>query len=379
MHIRGEVSAAEWAEALRFLPEASRDIYFTPEYHGLHVANKDGEAWCTAVSDGAQTLLVPGLRVPIPSGFACGPVANHFDLQSCNGYGGPIASPGASREFLEDAWNQWRACSAAAGMIAAFFRLHPLVDNARWLPADATVLFDRKTAFVDLTDGLEAAWHRADSKHRNMVSKGRREGVEVCWGGADCWMEFEKLYCAAMERLNAPAALRFSPAYFAHLQRLPGVDLAYVTMNGTLSAAAVFLNGPVWCHYHLSARRDGTPNHLMNCILQAAFERAAQRGLKGMHLGGGRSSLPSDSLLRFKCGLGCALVDFKVALVIVDTEQFLRLTAQWAREVGRPPQWLLGYRQPKPPTAPAPSAGADKCASSSAKANGSRPNLVDRQ
>lgn len=376
MQIRSELTTVEWTEVLRLFPEASRDIYFTPEYHGLHEANKDGEALCTAVSDGGHTLLMPGLRVPIPSGFARGPVGNHFDLQSCNGYGGPIASPGASREFLEDAWNQWRACSAASGIIAAFFRLHPLVDNARCLPADATVLFDRKTAFVDLTNGLEVVWHRAYSKHRNMVSKGRREGIEVSWDGAAAWTEFEKLYAAAMDRLNAPAALRFSPAYFAHLRRLPGVELASVSTNGTLAAAAVFLNGELWCHYHLSARSEGASNHLTNCILQAAIERAAQCGLRGLHLGGGRSPSPTDSLLRFKLALGGSLLDFKVALVVADPERYKWLCRQWACEAGQLPQWLLGYRQPKPSTEPRLSESATGSATSPAQKKESDTNLT---
>jgi hypothetical protein len=342
---------AAWQEALAQLPPEARDIYFTPEYHELHAANGDGTASCALVRDHEQMLLVPGLCVPIPPGLAGEADLNCFDLQTCNGYGGPLASPNASRDFLERAWPDWRQASRAQGMVAAFFRLHPLLDNARWLPEDAQTIAERSTVYVDLAEGAEASLRKAASKHRNMVNKGRREGVLVEWNDANGWDEFEELYAAAMERLDAPATLRFSSAYFARLRRLPGAELAFVRADGAIQAAAVFLSGPMWCHYHLSARREGTANHLMNCILHAVVERAAGRGLKGLHLGGGRSSAADDSLLRFKLATGGQLLAFKVALVIVNQERYRRLCAQWAEEAGAPPKWLLGYRQPKPSTA----------------------------
>jgi hypothetical protein len=335
-----ELRSEEWQKQLSQLPAASRDIYFTPEYHALHVANGDGEASCATVSNGSQTLIVPGLRTPIPP-------TNAFDLQTCNGYGGPLASPGVSRDFLEHAWTHWRKRSADRGLVAAFFRLHPLVNNDRWLPSDAQVIHDRHTVFIDLADGPDAVWPKANSKHRNMVSKGRRDGCEVRWDEEKGWEQFEDLYAAAMTRMDAPNSLHFSRAYFRQLRSLSGVELAWIGTSEILKAAAVFLNGPMWCHYHLAVRLQGTENHLMNCILQSALERAARRGLKGMHLGGGRTTSHDDSLLRFKRALGGRILDFKVALVVADRELYRCYCDQWVRKVGSKPNWLLGYRQPQ--------------------------------
>ena len=185
----------------------------------------------------------------------------------------------------------------------------------------------------------------SDSRHRNMVSKGTREGLRVEWDEVAAWDEFAQLYCESMRRLNAPAALRFEPRYFAQLQRLPFARVAAVHSRGVLQAAACFFFGPYWAHYHLAARRPDSGNHVSSCILQAAFEQAAGAGLRGMHLGGGRTRAVDDDLLRFKLRTGGELRTFKVALVRADAAAYSRLCGRWAERNGRKPDWLLGYRQ----------------------------------
>ena len=143
-------ASPDWWTALRRLPANFSDMYFTPEYHHLHAANGDGTAECTAIIDGEQTLIVPGLRVPIPAADA----SVCSDLQTCNGYGGPLASPNASREFIEQAWAEWQRQRAAAGVVAGFFRLHPLLANERCLPAAARVIWQVLNQWVD-TDGTK--------------------------------------------------------------------------------------------------------------------------------------------------------------------------------------------------------------------------------
>ena len=340
------LDAEEWQRALAALPIASRDVYFTPEYHNLHVANGDGDAVCVAVRDADAVLLVPGLRRPVP--VTAGPprAPACWDLESCNGYGGPLVTPGVRAAFLQDAWVETRRALGESGGVAAFFRLHPLVGNELLLPSDAIVQNDRPTVYVDLTHGLEQAWDRAESRHRNMVRKGRREGIAVCWNDPGDWSHFEALYGDAMTRLSAPERLRFTGAYFASLRRLGGSQLATVRDGRGLVAGAVFLFGPAWAHYHLAARRSDAENHVTSCLIQAGLERAAERELMGVFLGGGATRDPEDAVLKFKRSVGGELKTFRVALVVVDKRGYDQLVQEWTRKAGRPPTWLLGYRQP---------------------------------
>lgn len=340
MRVDLDVSPSRWSEALDALGPASRDVYFTPAYHALHAGVAGARPSCSIVEEGPRRLIVPGLRVPIGHD-------GRTDLQSCNGYGGPLGTEDAEAGFLESAWGRWREAAAGEGLIAAFFRLHPLARSERWLPADADVVSDRATVQLDLTAGVEALWKDAAPRHRNVIGKARREGRTVSWDAEEDWRAFDGFYAAALERLQAPERLRFSPSYFEGLRLLPGSHLGAVRDEGGLAAAAVFLAGPLWYHYHLSARRPDAGNHLASLLLQEGLEKAAGLGLQAMHLGGGRTASADDTLLAFKKALGGRLLDFKVALVVVDAEAYRGLLDAWRTDTGRAPDWLLGYRQPK--------------------------------
>ena len=344
-------SMVGWGDVFPRGPATFRDVYFTAGYHQAQVLSSDSsEGICFIVGEQEDArLLVPGLKTPVTvPGESCW-CPGIFDMQTCNGYGGPLATPDADSLFLERAWAEWRGEAARRGIVAAFFRLHPLIDNARWLPRSAKVVADRQTVFVDLSRGAEAAFRAADSRHRNMVSKGKKEELEVRWNRLEDRDDFEGLYCVIMERLNADASLRFRHEYFLAIWNLPFVELACVrSPSGVLQAGAVFMFGEVWAHYHLSARHSDSPNHLANCILQSAAERAVAQGLRGLHLGGGRTGDPGDSLLKFKQAFGGSLLDFKVALVVADDRTYGALCQRWESVSGRKPVWLLGYRQPLP-------------------------------
>jgi hypothetical protein len=339
MQVELGLSPARWRAALREL--APSDVYFTHELHALHEANGEGIAFACLARDGERLLFVPGIRSQIPE------APGLSDVQSCNGYAGPLSST-EDPAFLAMAWQALRAELAAAGVVSVFLRLHPLLENARLLPDWARLRADRPMVYVPLDAGREAAFAAADSRHRNMVRKARREGVEVLWNAPGCWERFQALYVAAMDRLDAPDRLRFGPAMFEGLAAQPWAEVAEVGGGGRTLSAAVFLFGERWAHYQFAARDPGAGNHLASAVLDAALDRAFERGLLGLHTGGGRTTAPDDALLRFKRSLGGRLVDYQVALCVTDEAAYERLVAEWTAAAGRAPVWLTGYREPRP-------------------------------
>jgi hypothetical protein len=181
-----------------------------------------------------------------------------------------------------------------------------------------------------------------------MVRKAQRLGGSVAWNEGHG--EFVDLYRASMDRLHADPELRFTPGFFEALWTLPSVELATTRQDGVLSAAALFLFGRRWAHYYLSARRPDASNHATSQLIDAALDRAAERGLEGLYLGGGRTTAPDDELLRFKRSTGGELLSYQLALARIDGSEFDRLMESWADDVGARPTWLLGYRQPRPGT-----------------------------
>jgi len=330
------VTDPDWAAALAALPPELADIYFTPGYHRLHRE----DAGCVVVSDGNARLIVPGLLHPIPeqTGIA--------DLQTCNGYGGPLVAGAADAAWLARAWDAWRGAAAARGVVAAFFRLHPLIDNRRFLPADATIVDDREMVTIDLSAGAEAAFAAADSRFRNKVRRSERDGMAVRWDAPDDWPAFEALYADGMESLGAVEALRFGPTYFRALRALPGARIGTIHDDASLLVGAVFLEGPCYWHYHLGARRPAAENQAMSFLFHRATQAAGAAGARALHLGGGATPAPDDTLLRFKRLFSPMRPRFHVARVIADSDRFADLVSRWEATAGRPARWLLGYREP---------------------------------
>jgi len=336
------ISGREWDHNLASLPPEIADVYFSAGYHHLHELNGAGQAWFCATSDGPNQLLICGLRQEIPD------APGLSDFETCNGYGGPVTSADAEGGFLAGAWEDWKKESRQQGVVAGFFRLHPLLRNEACLPHDAKIRFDRQTVFVDLSRGIKAVWDEASSQHRNMVSKAKRDGALIRWNDDEDWCDFVTLYSDAMTRLRAPLRLAFPPLFFTALRAMPGVEWVGIRRGSALDAVAVFMHGAIWTHYHLAARASSAPNYAMSCLLQAGFERAAAAGKRGVHLGGGKTAAPDDGLFRFKLSTGGDRLDFKVALVVADPGVYRQLCDDWSRRAGTSATWLLGYRQPQP-------------------------------
>lgn len=341
MHVRLGVDAREWSAALQRLSPDRRDVYFGPEFHELHAMRGDGAPHCSIVEDGSAILLIPGLRRAIDSSTAL------WDLQTCRtGCAGPLANAEADTTFVENAWQAWMSEAARAGAVAALFRLHPLIGNERWLPASARVRDNRSVVVVDLDQGRDHAWRAAESRHRNMVRKARRLGFAVEWNVER--EAFARLHRESMSRLDGDPELVFEPPFFAALWNLPCVEVATVRRDGVVLGGAVFVWSERYGHYYLAARRDGIGNHVGNAVIDAGVDRAGERHISSVYLGGGRTTNPDDDLLRFKRSAGTRLAPYRVALVPVNDGAMRKLVEHWTDEVGAAPGWLLGYRQPKP-------------------------------
>ncbi len=326
-----------WDAAASALTNDATDTYFTTAYHTLCEVAGDGIGVATLADCGGRQLFVPGMRVAIPG-------TDRWDIQSCNGYGGPLASPGSPTRALDRGWREWIEASRTEGAVAAFFRMHPLVENVQWLPADAVVRADRETVYVPLDRGIADAWERAGSRHRNMVNRGRKTGTTIEWNTPALWDTFVPLYRSAMGRLSAPSRLNFGSEYFATLRMIPGAEIVGTTDSDGLVSAAIFLFGPRWAHYHLAARREDAPNFAANLLVQAGIERAAKLELAGVHLGGGVTHQHDDPLLRFKRSVGGETRQFHTARVVIDVAAFNSLSA--AASSVDAANWLLPYRHP---------------------------------
>lgn len=321
----------EWRAVVAVLPPAVRDIYFDPDYVALHLTSA-ARALLYVYEDAGLIWAYPFLLTPI-SGFER--ARGWSDLQAPYGYGGPVANTD-DPVFLDRAHASFREWCREHRVLAEFVRFHPLVGTDRWADASVERVLDRQTFSLDLsrlTDGSCPFKKPA----RNVLQRARRLGVVVLTGSSDAdFARFLAAYFRSMDRLNAAPDLYFSTSYFEGLQRMLSGGrgrLLIAESEGTWLAAAAFLKGEAYLHYHLCATiAAALVPGAVNLLIETAAREAAQQGLSLLHLGGGRSTESDDSLARFKKSMSTTSHNYVVGRRVFDQATYLALYDEWSRQ-----------------------------------------------
>lgn len=317
-------SPTEWQDTLETsFPDA--DVYDQHAYLALH---EEGQPFAVHVKRGDSALWIAGLKVRIPG-------TDWFDLQTPNGYGRPLMSPDGLAD--SELWMMAQEKLSQANIVTVFYKLNPLYPTVIPPVLDWEQRFDRTTVYVDSLN--------AEGRKRHL-SKAKDAQVKMEWSETEeGWNQFEILYATAMARKQAVSSLRFSQEYFAGLKAMPETKLLLAYEGGDVSAGHVFLFGNTHAHYHLGARKENANPGATTLLMLGGIEHAFDRGLKGMHLGGGSTRDPADGVLRYKKGFGKADKKFEVARWMINPETFQYLVEEWKTKNQRDPVWLLGYRE----------------------------------
>ncbi len=325
----------EWMQTLLSLPVSCRDVYFTPQYHYLHTQEDSAQAICLKYQENELTWCFPGLlnpidkigRVALPKGL--------FDLETAYGYGGPLSNS-QDQDFLTRANQAFIEWAESNGIVAQFIRFHPLLSNEQWIKDDQLeIVFDRFTLSENISYYNAALPHYPKSA-RNAIDRGKRLGIETRVLDVDQWFPaFLDLYQKAMLKLGAESYYFFNRDYFNQLSSLVKDHglLIGAMFKQKIIAAAIFLCGPNMMHYHLSASDfDNRLPGATNMILDLAFQEAKSMGLSQVHMGGGRTSAPDDSLLLFKKSMSTDTHCFHIGKRIYNMATYKDLVAIWEQE-----------------------------------------------
>jgi hypothetical protein len=335
-----------WREAAARLPQT--DVYFLPEYHQAYELNGDGEAQAFVAECDGQVLFYPFFLRPIEKVAGESVGGPWYDIETVYGYGGPLCTT-ADPAFLTEAWACFAAWCAERRVVAEFVRFHPLLGNHRYADGSCRLAHDRDTLAIRLDCSEEQLWEAYPSVQRNMVRKALKSGL-VCGeaGGADGMAEFRRLYRGAMAHAGARRYYDFSEPYFDSLSAGlgPGLKLFAVWDQGRMVAASLLLVHGEYVHYHLAASdptcRNTAPNNL---LVHAAALWGREQGLSWLHLGGGRTSDPQDSLYRFKASLSRERFPFFIGKRVHNRDVYEELCSTWRRRRGvSPPPYFLLYR-----------------------------------
>lgn len=134
------------------------------------------------------------------------------------------------------------------------------------------------------------------------ASRAERLGIkaEVQGSTPEALAAFKSGYLKSMEAKHAPAKYH---ALVDRIERWAGNDRICVV--STEHSGALFLLGlDGWAHYHLAFRGADAHGTESYAIFAAGIPWLEARGIDLVHLGGGMTSDPNDSLLAFKAKVG---------------------------------------------------------------------------
>ena len=286
------------------------DVYFREDFAALH-----------ARPNSIDSLMSEGFRsVSAVRSIEGSP---YEDMETPWGYGGPVAVDEAA---FWRGLGLWRQQQADRGRIAEFIRLHPFLNPAALRGFLDQIRFDRLTVLVDLTESASVRRRRYNKGTRYSLRQAERR-LDIRRLGRDEAATFRRLYELGLSRNNAVDSYYFSDDYFANLLGADWSITWAAYLDGEPVAAACFLRGGPFAHYHLS----GGGNLARNCfahylLLETAFDHCADDGARWMHLGGGRSTAPDDQLLRFKAKFSPILIPFYTGGIVFDRTTYNMLS-----------------------------------------------------
>ena len=321
------------------------DVYYRSGYACACEAAGHGKAIGLLLATQCIQVLVPLLLQPLSDlPFAAGEPG--FDAATPYGYGGllPLSETDRPAEAdvhsLLDVLQEW---CRDAGIVSCLIRLHPLLEQDRWLgqdhwPQQATLLHYRlPTLAVDLAP-WDSARQRIAGLHRNRRAalSQARPRLRVSWSGSDVPLPealalFRSIYEQRMANLNASSYYFFPFEYYASLAEGLSSNLAVALawLDQKLVGAVLFLADRQFAHYHLTgSNEEGRKYEADTLLVNAGAHWARERGCRFLHLGGGGDS---NGLYQFKRSFGGEVYRYHTLDVIADESRYRNLVERRMR------------------------------------------------
>jgi hypothetical protein len=319
--MRGRLLRVGFALWTSFLQDVPHDFYHLPAYAQLAADQAGGDPLALLVEDDSARMLLPLVIRAIAYGG--------HDATSPYGYPGPLVSGSDDPTFLRRALIEGKHLLESEGIVSLFVRLHPLLNRS--LPEGVGMIVNHgDTVSVDLTLPADVHWSQTRRDHRNQINRSLKAGhlaaFDTDWKHFD---EFKRLYRATMSRVSAERGYFFDDAYFDGLREALGerLRLATVEVDGTIAAAALFVETDGIVQYHLSGTDERFARHRpTKLMLHFVREWAKERGNRWLQLGGGLGAA-NDSLLQFKAGFSPLRFPFHTLRMVVIEDEYTRLVA----------------------------------------------------
>jgi hypothetical protein len=316
-----------WKEVLQRC--IAYDVYHLPGYHKLAEEQDDV---CARLFVHESESVVIGMPLLFRDLDQVNGIQRkgYLDVTSVYGYPGPITNATEMpRNFSKEFSAALQGYLERTGVVTAFSRLNPLIEQDRLLDNFGEVLDIGPTVSLDLMLSEQAQWNQYRNNHRRDIETAHEKGI-VCihdeeWTYLDAFVD---TYYENMRRVEADDYYFFDRSYFTRLRDLleDHVELFVAFRDEGVIAGALFTVCDSIIQYHLGGTRT---QYLKWSPIKLIFEEARRWGAevdaRTLHLGGGIGG-KKDSLFHFKAGFSNRIHQFKIWRAVVDQESYQALT-----------------------------------------------------
>lgn len=288
---------ARWMQVWQ--ASSDREPFAHPTYAELFADG--GTALAAYYSDASGEVLFPVIARPL-SALAWCPIdyAEHVDLVSPYGYGGPFVLSGEGGALADGFWPAFDAWARERGVVAVFSRLS-LFEEQR-LPWPEGVVENNVNVVVRFDLDEDAHWRRYKSKVRKNVNKARRSGVTCTVERDGAHLDdFLRIYEATMDRNDAGKGYYFDRSFYERIvAEMPESFLfVHTWWEGRIVSTELVMAGARHLYSYLGGTEveafDVRPNDLLKHEVCA---EGMAKGLEAFVLGGGYK--PRDGIFSYK-------------------------------------------------------------------------------
>ena len=308
--------AARWTALIHRLPPALRDIHFLPEYGRIYRDSHGFEPLLAVYRSGKEFVLQPFVRRPLRDlPFLAGMPdrGQFFDIANPYGFGGPLCSA-TNTAAAHDLYARFAAAFGAwccNGRIASEFAcLHPLMQGHQeaTIRGILTPQLEKNVVIIDLRPSEEEILRRVRKGHRSSIALAQRRGIRVVKVAPnnENLAVFHEIYSATMMRRRAAPRWLLPLEYFNATIRELGEErtsLCVAYVGSEVESACMLIHDFATAYYHFAGTRaEHADSGVNNLLVWHSAMSVKKAGYQRLHLGGGVTRSPDDTLLRFKSG-----------------------------------------------------------------------------
>lgn len=284
------------------------DLFFEPNYGKLYEEVENGVCEVYEFDHALGTVKHLFIKREVPIKIHG---KKYYDIVTPYGYGGPLITAvqeGKQLELTAAFTAAFQQYCDTHDIVSEFVRFHPILGNAQDFKGSYDVVFLRKTVGTNLRDYDDPVQEEFSKSTRKAIRQALRAGVEYRVTVNPENLElFSEIYHINMERVHADSYYYFDNRYFSRCLDYFGKKTVLVEalFEGKVIGAEMhfFYNNLI--HTHLSGTLS--EYHHLSPVYVMTYAIATwgkENGMDLIHVGGGTTNDPADTLYLFKKKFG---------------------------------------------------------------------------